>query len=245
MITRFAIGIHPVTYLALLLEIGSVLHPLNSPSADVRTGYEAKVVSLNTQHIGSVDRRVLITVTNRTLHRAIGLICLHSPLSSDWNIEIDSIEVGAPDRFDEAMAGTIADSIRITEGLLKEDRSLDPVACVVLPEEKMPQAFMQPIYLSLAAQMGRSSGQAAPAYDRHLRKMLQTAFDENHCIRLIRKRLEEIGFSFPRACPPELVAVRPEFTGKAWKRLSGEKAAGLKTGSATAVLCGLAKHKLH
>src|SRR5437879_1642057 len=149
--THFVIGNRTATYLALIFGV-SLVCAARVTHADDADGYKAEILVVDARPVGSVDRKVVVMVTNAISHSAVELSCLHSPLSSDWNIELGPVKVlaQASDGFNDVMARVVADSVRITAALLKKDYPPDPVACIVLLEEKMPDPFTRQLYLSLA-----------------------------------------------------------------------------------------------
>jgi len=205
-------------------------------------GYIVQVVTDDTNRDGPVDRKLHLRITHHVSRSSVELACHHWILArSNWTLKFVSLDVGVqPDKGrGEAMAQVIADTTRVAEKMLTNNYSKNLVSSIHLNEEGMPTFFTQNIYQSLVSQMRESNARAATAYDRNLRKMLQTAFDESEVIQRIAKRLEEHGFALTRAKPQELISVRPDLIGLTWQKISTEKAAGLKSGSATVIFYDL------
>lgn len=205
---------------------------------DVLADYRISILSDDVQLHNPVNRCVHLMITNVISCSNIELLCQHRTLGGgDWQLEYVSIQTGnqITNKENIAIAQLIADTTRITEDMLIRKYPPDRVSSIVLREEKMPEHFTQQIYRLVTSEMNKSNARAEPAYDRHLKHMLQIAFDKNECIQLLGKKLQERGFAFTHAQPPELVAVRRNLAGMTWREILKEETAGLQVGSATVI----------
>lgn len=221
----------------LLLSIGK-----HDASAGQLGDYKVQIVADDTKRDGPVDRKLHLRITNQVSQSSVELTCHHRTLGQgDWILKLSSINVRgqSQEQQGEAVAQVVAEAARIAEDMITKNYSTNRVSTVQLDEEGMPSFLTQSIYESLASQMKQNASRAQPAYDRNLKRMLQTAFDENRVFQRIAKQLDERGFSLTRAAPQELISVRPELAGISWQKVSRESAAGLKSGSATAVFYDL------
>lgn len=233
----FISWIHALATVALLLSVG-----LHDTSAAQLSDYRVQIIADDKKRDGPVDRKLHLRITNHVSQSSVELTCHHRTLGKgDWKLTFSSVNVRgqSQEQQGEAVAQVIADATRVAEDMLTKNYSTDRVSTVQLDEVGMPSFLTQSIYESLASQMKQNAARAQPAYDRHLKRMLQTAFDENRVIQVISKRLEERGFSLTRAEPQELISVRQELAGITWQKISSEGAAGLKSGSATVVFYDL------
>ena len=234
----FISWVHILATAAILLSVG-----FHDASAAQLPDYRVQIIADESNRDGPVDRTLHLRITNHVSQSSVALTCHHRTLGQgDWKLRFSSVNVRGllPEQQGEAMAQVIADATRVAEDILTKNYSTDRVSTVQLDEEGMPSFLTQGIYESLASQMKRNAAKAQPAYDRHLKRMLQTVFDENRVLQVVSKRLEERGFSVTRAEPQELISIRPELAGLTWQKISSESAAGLKGGSATVVFYDLA-----
>ena len=216
-------------------------------TAGESTNYAFRVLTVDRKRDGPVDLKVTLAITNLFSHESVKLVCHHWTLGKpDWLIDFISIEMRDETNLNsgENLAHLISNSAKVAENVLMRDYSPDPVSVIHLREANMPEAFTQDIYRILASHMSREPGKAQPAYDRKLKRMLQTTFDESKALQLIAEQLNRCGFSNTRATPPELISVRRELFGKSWSKIAHENAAGLQEGSATVIYYDLRRQKV-
>lgn len=203
--------------------------------ADARHGYSVLVLNKDRNTDGPVDLKVQVRITDGLSNASIDLECLHRTLGSgDWLVRILAVEV--PDRELERKAGAIAkviaDSIPLAEEFLRRDYFPHPLRAVQLPGENMPSDFATRIHEAVAAQMRELSSRPKVFFDPLVRKFLQSAFDRNEPIQLIKSNLKKRGY-MANATPPELTGIRRALVGKTWREIASENDAGLEPGSDT------------
>ena len=170
----------------------------------------------------------------------VDVLCVRSILGhTNWSVRFVSVKIDSQLHQDEAelLAQVVGESVLAADRFLKSRFAADPMHSIELAEESMPTFFTQSLHKALAAQMRESPGVAQAAYDRRLKKMLQTAIEKNEFVDRIAKRLKELGIPLQRLTHHELIATRTELIGKSWRSISFERAAGLKIGSATVLIC--------